>query len=113
MATRQATVDFIVEQASGAFVAMAKKMFGEYALYADDKLVGLICDDQLFIKPTTAGRGFIGQVEEMPPYEGAKPSFLISGDQLEDGEWLSELVRRTAEALPKKPAKRPRPSMIL
>lgn len=108
MATRPETVDYIVEQATGALVVTAKKMFGEYALYADGKLVALICDDQLFIKPTPAGRSFIGEVDEVPPYKGAKPSFLISGDRLEDGDWLADLVRYTANALPIKPAKKPR-----
>lgn len=108
MATRQETVDYIVEQATGALVVTAKKMFGEYALYADDKLVALICDDQLFIKPTSDGRSFIGEVDEVPPYKGAKPSFLISGDQLEDADWLADLVRRTADALPTRPPKKRR-----
>jgi hypothetical protein len=52
----------------------------------------------LFIKPTEAGRAFIGDVTEAPAYPGARPSFLIE-DQIEDGAWLSELVRITAREL--------------
>jgi len=74
-------------------------MFGEYAVYADGKLFGLICDNKLFIKPTEAGRAFIKKPVEAPPYPGAKPSFLIE-DQLEDREWISQLVRVTVEELP-------------
>ena len=81
-------------------------MFGEYALYSNDKVVGLICDNQLFIKPTVAGRSFIGDVVEAPPYPGAKNSFLIS-DEIDDSEWLTELVRLTEAELPKpKPRKK-------
>ena len=45
-------------------------------------------------------------VVEAPPYPGAKLSFLI-GDRIEDGEWLSELVRITVRELPEpKPKKK-------
>lgn len=108
MSTRPETVEYIVGQATGTLVVTAKKMFGEYALYADSKLVALICDDQLFVKPTPEGRSLIGEVDEVSPYPGAKPSFLISGDQLEDADWLADLVRRTADGLPITPAKKPR-----
>ncbi len=100
MATRPETVEYIVDQATGKLPILAKKMFGEYALYAEGKLVALICDEQLFIKPTELGRAFIGDVVEAPPYKGAKPSFLIPGDRLEDGDWVAELVRITAQSLP-------------
>jgi len=98
MASTKVFVDFILDQIGNAGVIEAKKMFGEYGLYADGKLVGLICDDKLFIKPTEGGRKFIGQVVEAPPYEGARPSFLIE-DKLDDAKWLSELVRITCGEL--------------
>jgi len=74
-------------------------MFGEYGIYADGKLFALICDNKLFVKPTEAGRAFISDVVEAPPYPGAKNSFLIE-DKLEDWKWLSELVRITVKVLP-------------
>lgn len=60
-------------------------MFGEYAIYCNGKVVGLVCDNQLFVKPTIGGRTFIGKVVESPPYPGAKNSFLIE-DKFEDRE---------------------------
>jgi len=84
---------------SGAGRIAFKKMFGDYTVYCDDKVVALICDNQLFVKPTSAGRSAIGTVVEAPPYEGAKPSFLIE-DKLDDREWLSSLIRVTAAELP-------------
>jgi DNA transformation protein len=100
MASKQATVDFISDQIANAGFITSRKMFGEYALYCDTKVVALICDDQLFVKPTTAGRNFIENVEEAPAYPGSKMYFLISGDLWEDREWLTELIKRTAEELP-------------
>lgn len=99
MASDQNFVDFVMEQIKNAGEITTKKMFGEYGIYADGKIFGLICDNKLFIKPTNVGREFIGKVVEAPPYEGAKPSFLIE-DKVEDGKWLSELVRISIKELP-------------
>jgi len=99
MASNQNYVDFVIEQIKNAGEITAKKMFGEYGIYADGKLFGLICDNKLFIKPTTSGREYIGNVVEAPPYEGAKPSFLIE-EKIEDSNWLSELVRISLKELP-------------
>ncbi len=105
MASTQNFVDFVLEQISIAGVITAKKMFGEYGIYADGKIFGLICDNKLFVKPTKGGREFIGNVVEAPPYEGAKPAFLIE-DQIEDREWLSELIQISVKELPEpKPKK--------
>ena len=99
MASELNFVDFVIEQIKNSGEITAKKMFGEYGIYSDGKLFGLICDNKLFIKPTDSGRKFIGNVVEAPPYEGAKPSFLIE-DKIEDSEWLSELVRISLDELP-------------
>lgn len=99
MASEQNFVDYVAGQIKYAGLITVKKMFGEYALYANEKLFALICDNKLFIKPTNAGRMFIGDVVEAPPYAGAKPSFLIE-EKLEDKDWLSELVRISVEELP-------------
>lgn len=100
MGTRQATVDFILGQISAAGNVAAKKMFGEYAIYCDDKIVALVCDDQLFLKPTSSARALLGDVIEAPPYEGAKPSLLISPDRWEDHEWMTQLIRVSTAELP-------------
>ncbi|NTV64824.1 MAG: TfoX/Sxy family protein [Oscillochloris sp.] len=99
MASDQSFVTFIVDQIEGAGARSYRKMFGEYAIYSDSKIVALVCDNQLFVKPTDAGRAFIGAAVKAPAYPGAKPSFLIE-DQLDDKEWLSQLIRITADALP-------------
>lgn len=99
MASDKSFVEFISEQIQSAGDIRYRKMFGEYAVYCNEKVVALICDNQLFVKPSSAGRSFIGEVAEAPPYEGAKPYFLIE-DQFDDNEWLSELIRVTEKELP-------------
>jgi TfoX/Sxy family transcriptional regulator of competence genes len=100
MASKQETVDRIVEQMKAAGDVSTRKMFGEYGIYCDGKLVATVCDDQLFVKPSASGRAFIGSVVEASAYPGAKPSFLISPKQYKDLAWLSELIRITTSELP-------------
>ncbi len=100
MATKQSTVDFLVDQMRDAGQIRSRKMFGEYAIYCNGKVVALVCDDCLFVKPTVSGRNFIRNVTEAPPYPNAKLHFLIEEDRWEDLEWLSELIKKTCAELP-------------
>ncbi len=99
MASDLSFVEYVVDQLAEDCAVTYKKMFGEFGLFSDAKMFGMICDNRLFIKPTEGGRAFIEDVVEAPPYPGAKPIFLIE-DQIEDAEWLSELVRITTRELP-------------
>ena len=100
MASQQSLVDLLLEYMSEAGVVSAKKMFGEYGVFCSGKMVALVCDDQLFVKPTPGGKVYIGNVLEAPPYKGAKPCFLITGDKWEDRDWLVKLMQITAAELP-------------
>ncbi len=101
MSTKQSTVDYILDQLKPLDNVAARKMFGEYGLYCDGKVVGLICDDTLFLKITESGRKLVGKYyQEGFAYPGAKASMVIDGDQIEDGEWLCELVRITTDNVP-------------
>jgi len=106
MASDQKNVDFICEQMNQAGDIRSRKMFGEYAIYCDDKVIALVCDDQLFLKVTEPGRVIVKNVELAPAYPGAKDSFLISQDEWEDAGYLSSLARITADALPLPKAKK-------
>ncbi|HPR68375.1 MAG TPA: TfoX/Sxy family protein [Kiritimatiellia bacterium] len=105
MATDSSFMEFLADQMAEAGDISFRKMFGEYALYCNGKVVALVCDNQLFIKPTPAGRAFIGHVTEAPPYPGAKDYFLIE-DAFEDRDWIAGLVRATARDLPPPGAKK-------
>ena len=111
MASDLSFVEYVRDQMHGAGAVTFRKMFGEYALYVDEKVVALVCDNQLFVKPTVAGRALLGTVPEGLPYPGAKPQFLIT-EQLEDQRLSVELMRATAAELPRpkpKPAKKAAP----
>jgi DNA transformation protein len=114
MATRQDTVDFILGQIDGAGDVSARKMFGEYAIYCDGRTVALVCDDQLYVKPTASGSAFASPFETGSPFPGAKPWLLISEQKCLDRNWLSRLIRLSTAEIPlplekkKKPKKTPR-----
>lgn len=106
MASRLEYVQYVAEQLSGAGVGEIsyKKMFGEYGLYCNGKIFANICDDQLFIKITEAGRSRFPDLPEAPPYPGAKNYFLI--ENVDDRDFLAVLTLITCQALPEPKKKR-------
>ena len=99
MATSQSTIEFLLDQLRDCGPVTVRKMFGEYCLYFADRPIGLVCDNQLFLKPTAQGRALMTEVVEGVPYPRAKPHFLLSADQWDERESLCHLVRVTAHAL--------------
>ncbi len=99
MSTDADFIEYLEEQLVDVKNIFFRKMFGEYAIYCDTKVVALVCDNQLFVKPTVIGRAYLEEIVEEPPYPGSKNYFLI-GDRIDDREWISELIRITADELP-------------
>lgn len=105
MASNSDFVQYVTDQCSGAGEIIAKKMFGDYGIYCDGKIFGLICDDCFYLKPTEAARPLLRTLELRPPYDGAKDYFYIA--DVDDSDYLSQLVRVTCRALPEpKPKKK-------
>ena len=104
MASSSDFVQYIADQCAGAGEIVAKKMFGDYGIYCDGKIFGLICDDRLYIKPTEAGSALLKTIDQQPPYEGAKLYFYIA--DVDDRDYLSSLVRETCKALPEPKSKK-------
>lgn len=109
MATSEATLADILEQIKGDNIRAAK-MFGEYTLYCDEKVVALIADDQLFLKITPASSAVLDSSHEAPAYPGAKPSLRVPENKLKDSAWLTKIVNEIAADLPApKPKKSKKP----
>lgn len=107
MASSKDMLDFILDQLSELPDVRVRKMFGEYALYCDEKVVALVCDNQLFVKITEAGKKLVGEsYREGVAYPGAKASILVGADELEDRGKLVKLIQTTADALPEKKGKK-------
>ena len=97
MASNPNFVQYIVDQCSGVGDVTARKMFGDYGIYCNGKLFGLICDNSLYIKQTEAAKAILRAEDLRPPYPGAKPHFYI--EDVDDRDYLSALVRATCAAL--------------
>ncbi|MBR0499115.1 MAG: TfoX/Sxy family protein [Paludibacteraceae bacterium] len=98
MASNPDFVQYIADQCSGAGEIVVKKMFGDYGIYCDGKIFGLICDNGFYLKPTDAVRPMLREVALRPPYDGAKDYFYIT--DIDDRDYLSAIVRETCKALP-------------
>jgi TfoX/Sxy family transcriptional regulator of competence genes len=107
MATTKETVAFLLEQLAPLDVR-ARAMFGEYGLYCDEKVVGFICDDLLFIKPSAGDADFAPETIAAPCYPGSKDYWLLNGSQVDNTQWLQAFVQSTADALPAPKPKKPR-----
>lgn len=98
MATDPDFIAYVLDQAALPGLGH-RRMFGEYALYLDGRVVAFACDNQLFLKPTEAARALLEAPREGQPWPGARPHWLLA-DELEDRPALQRLLRETAAALP-------------
>jgi TfoX/Sxy family transcriptional regulator of competence genes len=80
-------------------------MFGEYALYADEKVVALICDDTLYLKVTDANKTSMEDHEQGPPYPGAKPHWIITERDMRDIDSFQNMLISVAQSIPAKKKK--------
>jgi len=109
MGTDPAFAEHVLDQVTGAGAVSVRKMFGEYALYCDGKVVALLCDNQFFLKPVPEAVAQITEPAYGPPYPGAKPHLLLTGE-LDDPDLMARLVRRVADVLPAPKPKKPKPA---
>lgn len=104
MASNIDLVNYIADQCGGAGEIVTRLMFGDYAIYCDGKIFGLISDNGFYLKPTQAGKALLREVIIRPPYEGAKDYFFVP--DVDDRDYLSALVRATCDELPAPKPKR-------
>ncbi|GFI37624.1 hypothetical protein IMSAGC015_01811 [Lachnospiraceae bacterium] len=98
MASNLDFVEYVCEQISGAGEITYKKMFGEYGIYCNSKIIGVICDNQFFVKKTEAGAKIYSEYEEASPYTGAKPHYVI--DNVDDYDLMTRFISASYEELP-------------
>ena len=103
MACNADFVQYIIDQCSGAGEIAVKKMMGDYCIYCNGALFGLICDNNLYVKETEAGTALVGEVVLRQPYPGAR-AYLYVGN-VDDRDFLADLVRATLTELSSSRAK--------
>ncbi len=90
-------VSFVCEQLSQAGRVRFRPMMGEYCIYLDDKLIGLVCDNTFYLKMTQANAEVMGNCPTGYPYEGAKPAYVPDVDDI---QFLCKAARVTCDSLP-------------
>ena len=104
MASTKGYLDFVLEQLSELDEVSSRAMMGEYVLYYRGKVFGGIYDDRLLVKPVPVAVRLMPDAERELPYEGAKEMILV--DDVDNREFLCELVRSMWEELPAPKKKR-------
>ncbi len=98
MASTKEYLNFILEQLSELDDITSRAMMGEYVLYYRGKVFGGIYDDRFLVKPTKSAKAMMPNADIELPYEGAKEMILV--DDVEDKEFLRELIESMYEELP-------------
>ena len=107
MPTSAATIAHVLDTLADLPGLRAARMFGEYGLYLDTKLVGLICDDTLFVKPTASAVPLLPGIAMGPPYPGAKPHMMLT-ETLDDPDLAIRVLRAVASDVPEPQPKKPK-----
>jgi TfoX/Sxy family transcriptional regulator of competence genes len=103
MASTKEYRDFILEQLSELDEVSFRAMMGEYILYYRGRVFGGIYDDRLLVKPVPPAVKLMPDAAMELPYDGAKEMILV--DDVDNREFLCELVRSMWEDLPEKKRK--------
>lgn len=100
MATSKEYKSYVQEQLGLLEDIRIRAMMGEYLIYYQDKLFGGIYDNRLLVKITKESKEIMPRAKEEIPYPGAKPMLLV--EDIEDREFLKELVCKMCENLPQR-----------
>ena len=97
MACNADFVQYVIDQCAGAGEIAVRKMMGDYCLYCNGVLFGLLCDNNLYVKVTEAGEAVLEEVELRQPYEGAKDYFFVRN--VDDRDYLEDIIKATLPEL--------------
>ena len=105
MSTTKDFAEYVLDQI-GSPLARTRGMFGEFALYYDERVVAFICDNTVFIKITPNTKNLLEEVcKRGEAYPGSKDYYIISEEQLENAKFFRNAVELCAEDVPQKKKK--------
>lgn len=104
MATTKEFHDYVVENLQRVGEITTRKMMGEYLVYYQGKLIGDICDNCLFLKPTESVLKLLPDADRAYPYEGSK-MLMVVVDGVEDVELMTKVLTAMVKELPEKKKK--------
>ena len=98
-------IEYVRESFSTVGDIVIKAMMGGYLVYLNGKLIGDICDNELFLKRTPASDMLLADSELRYPYEGSKTLMHVF-DRFEDTALVAELLEGMYAELPEKKPKK-------
>lgn len=98
MSSSNEYLESILEQLSDLDEISYRAMMGEYIIYYRGKIIGGIYDGRFLIKPVKSAMAMMPEANMEFPYEGAKEMLLV--DDVDDREFLKELLEAMYEELP-------------
>ncbi|MCR5650995.1 MAG: TfoX/Sxy family protein [Lachnospiraceae bacterium] len=97
--------EYVHEVFSAVGDIVIKAMMGGYLVYFNGKLIGDICDNEVFLKRTPTSDRLLVDSELRYPYEGSKTLMHVF-DRFEDTDLITELLEGMYAELPEKKSKR-------
>ena len=97
--------EYVRECFSAAGEIVIKSMMGGYLVYLNGKLIGDICDNELFLKRTPTSDRLLDDSELRYPYEGSKTLMHVF-DRFEDTDLIAGLLKGMYAELPEKKSKK-------
>ena len=104
MSSSKDYLEYILEQLSDLEDISYRAMMGEYIIYYRGKIIGGIYDDRFLVKPVKSAMAMMPDASMELPYEGEKEMILV--DDVEDRDFLSELLESMYDELPAHKKKR-------
>lgn len=96
-------IDFIQDVLSDIGDVRAKKMFGDWMIYVDEKPVVLACDDMAYVKKLPEITDLMEEAECGVPYEGAREHYIL---EMEQQSHVRDVVQKLVEVIPTPKKKR-------
>ncbi|MCL4103225.1 MULTISPECIES: TfoX/Sxy family protein [unclassified Fibrobacter] len=96
-------IDFIQDVLSDVGDVRAKKMFGDWMIYVDEKPVVLACDDMAYVKKLPEITDLMEEAECGVPYEGAREHYIL---EMEQQSHVRDVVQKLVEVIPTPKKKR-------
>ena len=97
--------EYVQESFSSAGDIVIKAMMGGYLVYFNGKLIGDICDNEVFLKRTPTSDRLLADSEQRYPYEGSKTLMHVF-DRFENTDLIAELLEGMYAELPEKKTKK-------
>lgn len=97
MASTPDFIESILEQLSDVGEIRARKAFGDYLIYINDKCILTVCDNVIYVKKLDCLSELMQNAEVGSPYDGAKEHYILDLDNL---EFAKKIVRLATDATP-------------